>query len=217
MIRFLLDSFVSSSLLVLLRYSFLMFFFISTCMIVSTSKILKYLYVSYSPRILIFSWFDSSIPSVRWHLPVFITSKAHFQCQIPSLCLNCVFSQCVLEFPVLFHFYKQFDVVNVDTVIDFLWRFSKFVSGWTFSWYVVSDIIAIINKNGDSAFPWNIPFWIFASAQLFPPTVNFPFHVFMVFSIKFIGSSDILYILRQFNIPLCGPCVFVVNPSNSLE
>ena len=43
LIRFLLDSFVSSSLLVLLRNSFLIFSFISTCLMVSASKIPKYL------------------------------------------------------------------------------------------------------------------------------------------------------------------------------
>ena len=31
----------------------------------------------------------------------------------------------------------------------------------------LSGIIAIINSNGDSASPWNIPLWIFALAKLF--------------------------------------------------
>ena len=42
-LRFLQDSFVSSSFLVLLRYSFLISSFISICLMVSTSKMLKYL------------------------------------------------------------------------------------------------------------------------------------------------------------------------------
>ena len=73
-----------------------------------------------------------------------------------------------------------------------------FLSKW------LSDIIAIINSNGDSASPWNIPLWIFASAQLFLPAVNSTLQVFMFFSIKFMSSSDILYILRQLIIQLCG-------------
>ena len=43
LIRFLLDSFVSSSFLVLLRNSFWIFPFISTCLMVSTSKMPNYL------------------------------------------------------------------------------------------------------------------------------------------------------------------------------
>ena len=58
----------------------------------------------------------------------------------------------------------------------------------------LSGIIAFINNNGDSASPWNICLWIFASAKLFPPTINSILQVFMVFSIKFMSSSDILYI-----------------------
>ena len=43
LIRFLLHSFVLSSFLVFLRYSFLIFPFISTCLVVSASKMPKYL------------------------------------------------------------------------------------------------------------------------------------------------------------------------------
>ena len=38
----------------------------------------KYLYVSFSPNVLILSWFASSIPPSRCRLPLFITSMAHF-------------------------------------------------------------------------------------------------------------------------------------------
>ena len=43
LIRFMLESFVSSSFLVLLRYSFWIWFFILTCLMVSASRIPKYL------------------------------------------------------------------------------------------------------------------------------------------------------------------------------
>ena len=43
LIRFLQESFISSSFLVLLRYSFWILFLISTCLMVSASKIPKYL------------------------------------------------------------------------------------------------------------------------------------------------------------------------------
>ena len=71
-----------------------------------------------------------------------------------------------------------------------------FLSMW------LSGIIAITNSNEDSASLWKISIWIFASATPFPPAVNFPLQIFMVSSIKFIISSDILYILRQFIIQL---------------
>ena len=68
----------------------------------------------------------------------------------------------------------------------------------------LNGIIAITNSNSDSASPWNIPLWIFASAKLFSPAVNFTLQFSMVFSIKFTISSGIFYISGQFIIQLCG-------------
>ena len=76
--RFLLLCFVSSSFLVLPRYSLLVFFFNSTCLMVSTSNFPKYLYVSFSQSVLNFSWFGSLSPSVMCRLPLFILSFAYF-------------------------------------------------------------------------------------------------------------------------------------------
>ena len=70
-----------------------------------------------------------------------------------------------------------------------------FLSMW------LRGIKAIMNSNGDCAFPWNIRLWTFASAKLLPTTV---YSTFQVFWIKFMTSSDILYILKQFIIQLCG-------------
>ena len=92
LIRFLRFGFVSSSFLDLMRYSFLIFSFISTCLMVSASKIPKYLYVSFSLGVLIESWFGCSIPSVRCRLPLFINILL---CQIPSLCPDCIFTKFV--------------------------------------------------------------------------------------------------------------------------
>ena len=68
----------------------------------------------------------------------------------------------------------------------------NFLSLW------LSGIIAFINRNGDSAYLWNIPLLIFASAscsQSYSPG----FHGFLI---KFM-TSDILYMLMQFIIQLC--------------
>ena len=55
-----------------------------------------------------------------------------------------------------------------------------------------------------SASPGNKPLWIFALAKLLSQAVNSTLQVFVFFSVKFMISCDILYILRQFIIQLCG-------------
>ena len=72
-----------------------------------------------------------------------------------------------------------------------------FLSMW------LNGIITIINSNGNSAFPWNISPWIFFSEKLFSSTFSSTLPVFMVFSIKFMNSFDILCILKQFIIQPC--------------
>ena len=104
LIRFLLYSFVSSSFLGLLKYCFLIFSFISSCLMVSAASILKYLQVSFSPSVLTLSWFGSSIPSVRCRLLLFITSRCIFLSQIPFLYPDYIFWLCVLKFSILFNF-----------------------------------------------------------------------------------------------------------------
>ena len=79
-----------------------------------------------------------------------------------------------------------------------LYPAEHFLSMW------LSGIMAIMNSNGDRASHWIILLWIFASAKLLPRTVNSALQIFMVFSIKFMTWCDILYILSQFNIRLCG-------------
>ena len=72
--RFLLYSLVSSSFLVLMRYSFFNFSFISACLMVSASNNPKYLKVSFSPSVLIFAWFGNYIPFVICHFLLLIIS-----------------------------------------------------------------------------------------------------------------------------------------------
>ena len=67
-----------------------------------------------------------------------------------------------------------------------------------------SGIMAIMNSKGYSAYPWKISLWIFVSAMLLPPDVSSTLQVFMVCSMNFMTSCDILYILRQCSIQLCG-------------
>ena len=139
LIRFLLYSFVLSSFLVLLRYSFLILSFISTRLMESASNILKSLLVSFSPSVLIFSWFGSSIPSIRCCcFPLFIISKAHFKMpnSIPTSWLY-ILTACIRVSNSFSFFATQFDIVHVHSVIDLFQWFSKFLSGCVISEYVV--------------------------------------------------------------------------------
>ena len=69
---------------------------------------------------------------------------------------------------------------------------SMYIKWWTFSCDLLSlypavhflsmwlsGIMAIMNSKCDRAFPWKIPLWIFASANL-PPVVNSTHQVFIV-------------------------------------
>ena len=59
--------------------------------------------------------------------------------------------------------------------------------------------MAIMNSKGDRAPPWKMHLWIFVSAMLLPPAIRSTLQVFMVCSMKFMTSCDILYILRLCN------------------
>ena len=89
--RFLLQSLVSRSFLILQRHSFLMFSLISVCLLVSVSNIYKFFKFSFSPKILLISWFGFSILSVASVFQLFVFSMAHFQCQIPFQYPDCIF------------------------------------------------------------------------------------------------------------------------------
>ena len=94
-----------------------------------------------------------------------------------------VYSDCVLEFPILFSFlanslmssmYIRRFIFSCDKVKLYLALY--FLRMW------LSGIITIINSNSDSSSPWNIHLWIFVSAKLFPPAVKFyspGFHGFL--------------------------------------
>ena len=151
--RSLLKSFISSSFLILQRYVFLIFSFNYICLMVSASNISKYLQVFCFPRFLILSWFGSSIPSISFRLPLFITSK----CQIPSLCSDCILSLHVLKFPVIFSFFAN----SLTSSMYIRWlifpcNLLSLYPAVYFQCMWLSGIIVITNCNGDSASPLNI-------------------------------------------------------------
>ena len=216
LIRFLLHSFVSSSFLVL-RHSFWIFSLISLCLMVSASKMPKYLYVSFSPSVLILSWFGSSIPSVRCRLPLFIASMAHFSMPNSTLmswlyilttCIRVSSSYSFFANSLISSMYIRWLIFSCDLLS--LYPAVHFLSMWQ------SGIMALMNSNGDSA-SWKIPLWIFVSAKLLPSAVNSTRKVFMVFPIKF----DFIWYFVHFE-AVYYPALrddiiydFVVNPGRS--
>ena len=222
LIRFLQESFVLRSFLVLLPYSFWILSFISTCLIESASNMPKYLEVWFSPCVLILSWFGSSIPSVRCRLQFFITNMVHFSMpySYPMSWLYILFT--CIRVSSSFSFYANSLMSSMyiryirwlTPTCDLLSLYpaAHFLSMW------LSGIMAIMICKSASASPWKIPLWIFASAKLLPPALNSTLQIFMVLSIKFITSCDILYFLKQIIIQLCGTIsypFFVVNPGHS--
>ena len=149
------------------------------------------------------SWFGSSITPVRYRLPLIITSMAHFSMlnSIPMSWLYILTASIRVSSSFSFFANSLTSSMYIRWLIFYcnllsLYPAVHFLSMW------LSGIMAIMNCNGDSVSPWNIPLWIFASTKLLPLAVNSTFLVFMVFSIKFMTSSDILYILLSF----AGPC-----------
>ena len=141
LIRFLSESFVSSSFLVLLRYSFRIWFFISSCSMVSASKNPKYVQVSFSASVPILSWFGSSIPSVRCRLLHFITSRAHFS----TVCIRVSNSFSFFANSFMPSMYIRWLIFSCNILS--LYPAVHFLSMW------FSGIMAIMKRWGDSASP----------------------------------------------------------------
>ena len=204
MMRFLQFSLVSSRFLVLLRCAFLIFSFISTCLMVSASYIPKYSKVSFSLSILIFSWFVSSISTVMCRFQLFIISMVHFSMlnsismswlYILIVCIRVSNSFSFLANSFMQSLYIRWLIFSCDLVS---WYLSvHFLSMW------LIGIIAVISIKGDSESPLKIPLRIFTSVKLFLAAVNSTFQFSMVFSINSTTSPDILYILKQSIIQLC--------------
>ena len=155
---------------------------------------------------LILSWFGSSIPSIICRSLLSLQTWHIFLCQswlyILTACIRVFSSFSFFANSLMSSMYIRSLIFSCDLLS--LYPAVHFLCIW------LSGIMAIRNSNGDSASPWKIPLWIFASAKRLPPTVNSTLQVFMVFSIKFMTSSDILYILKQFIIQLCGTISYAI-------
>ena len=137
------------------------------------------------------------IPSVLCRLPLFITSMAHFSLLNPipiswlyilTACMRVSSSFSFFANSLMSSMYIRWLIFSCD--LRSLYPAVHFLSMW------LRDIMAIMNSKGDSASALKIPLRIFVSAKLFPLAVSSTLQVFMVFSVKFMTSCDILYILR---------------------
>ena len=150
---------------------------------VSTSNIPKYLKVSFSPRVLISSWFVMSVTSVMCRFMLLISSMVHFtmsnsipmywQC-ILTACIRAFNSFSLLTKSLMSSLHIRWLIFSCD-----LWSLyppMRFLNMW------FSSIIAITNRTGDRSSPRKISHWIFSSAKLFPPAVNTALHFSKFFS-----------------------------------
>ena len=98
---------------------FIFFSFISASLMVFDFNILKYLWIFFSPSVLILSWFGPFFPSVLCHLLLFIISISHFSITnyIPISWLYILYLYMGFQFFLIFR--KEFDVVHVPRMVDF--------------------------------------------------------------------------------------------------
>ena len=61
------------------------------------------------------------------------------------------------------------------------------------------------NSSDDNESPWMMPLWILTSARVGPPANISIFQSFMVFIMKFMTLSDILYIFILSSTKFAGP------------
>ena len=107
-----------------------------------------------------------------------------FWLYIPTVCIRVSSSFSFFAHGLMSSLYIRLLIFSCDLLS--LYPAVHFLSMW------LSGNVATMNSKGESASPWKIPLWIFVSAKLSPPAVNSTFQVFMVFSMKFKTSCDIL-------------------------
>ena len=128
-----------------------------------------------------------------WHI---------FLWQIPSQCLHFISSLIILGFLIL-----SCRKVWCHPCRFVGYFFFFFCVLWTLyppvHFLNMCNIIPVTNSNVDNASPWNITHWIFTSFKLFPPAVSSTLHFSMIFSINFMTSPDISYILTESIFQFC--------------
>ena len=136
LMRFLLQSLVSRSFLVQLRYSFFSPF-ISNCLMVTVSNIPKDMWASFLRAFKCLLDLEVlCLPSFAFLLLI-ISVDHMLNSMLNSISMTRLYILIVyITFPILFHFCKQLDVVHY--VINLLQRFSIFVVPGALSMYVTA-------------------------------------------------------------------------------
>ena len=155
LMRFPQQRFVSKSVLVFLRYAFLILLFISTYLMVSASDITNYLYFSFSLSVLIRFGFCSSVSFLVSLFILFIISMEHFSVtnSIPIPYLYIIV--CIKVYNYFFIFCKKLDLIFVHKAINLLWS-CKFEPPVHFLCMYLGGILAITSSNGESTSPRKI-------------------------------------------------------------
>ena len=193
--RYLLQHLLSRNFLSLLRYSSLIFSFISSCLMVSASK---YLLFSFSPSFLtdlvvlfvppiLFSY----LLLKTWHI---------FHCQIPFLYPHCTFIFFVFVSQVLFPLAFSNSLISSMCIrrLIFSCDFVNLKFPLHFQNIKLSGIIARIKNSGQLESPWMMILWIFTSI-----TVSLLSSFSMAYEMKFMIFLDIWYIFRHSIIQVC--------------
>ena len=131
-----------------------------------------------------------------------------------------LYSYCFVSVsPVLFAFlqillcYIYIYIYIYKIINTFLWL-GKILAPVHLQSTWLSNIIAIATNSGQSESPWKITIWIFTPARAWPPAINSTLQFSMTFMMKFMISSDILYIFKHYYSRLRGHIIgfLVVNP-----
>ena len=184
--RCLICCLVSSSFLVLLKYSF---FLSSPHVWLRPLPIFECLCKFPTLQVFwFFSWFRSSFSSIICRVSLLIVSMAHFSISnsIPISWLY-ILPTCIRISNFFFHFLQT---IWCRGGWFFLWlvkflytpAFLKYKIEWHHRYYNS-------NGNGNYASVWKIPFLIFTSVKLLTPAVRSTLQFCMVFSITFISCT----------------------------
>ena len=173
-----ISAFFSKNFLVRLRYSLLIFSFISACLIVSSSSIPEYMQFHITQSVLILSWFSSSFPSVVFFFLLLIISMAHFS-MWNSISLSWLYIIYIfIRVPSSFSFFLNSSMLFMLLMLvgNVFLRFRKFAVPSAFSKYMT-----IIDSNNNSGLWLN-----FYHSKSFPSVVSSTFQFYMASVMNFI-------------------------------
>ena len=167
-----LKSLVSRNFLVLLRYSFLTFSFISLHSILTTSNMARYLLFSFSKIVLTFPWLSSSIPSIVSPFTFFHSKLGRFfSTKFNSEILTVDSKSLSNGFYFLFILGKYI-IIDIYAVVYLSRQLCKLVVSFDFLTIWFRGFVAITNISGNNVSPWMMPTWFVLQLIVFYPSFS---------------------------------------------